>query len=115
MNRGSLARMQATKSIMAHGVPLASPGRSGSKWPLLFVLCLAGLLLVLFHASFDPDKVLFSNDGPLGAQVAEYSRSPEGFSGVWQDLNWLGKEGGSFVPNITEGLLWLLGPVGFAK
>lgn len=76
---------------------------------------LFGLLAVLFHDCFLPGYNLFSNDGPLGALVAECRRVPAGFSGGWEDLNSLGFREGGALPDITYGLLWILGPVGYSK
>lgn len=79
------------------------------------VLVLAAVLCLLFYKAFLPDHILFSNDGPLGAQNAECHHVPEGFSGGWQDLNSIGfREAGAF-PGITFALLWVLGPVAFSK
>jgi hypothetical protein len=82
-------------------------------WATLMLLL--ATMGVLFHRSFITGYCLFSNDGPLGATVAAYAKYPEGFTGAWQDLNWLGKDGGSFVPNLTQGLMWLLNPFNAAK
>src|SRR5882672_152634 len=82
---------------------------------LVFVLCLLALLTILFAQSFDPDKVHFSNDGPLGALHASGSAQPSGFKGVWLDLNSIGVNGGSIFVSFSGTLLWLFGPLGFAK
>jgi len=76
---------------------------------------LAGLLAAIFHRSFISGVVLFSNDGPLGNLMAEALRLPGAFTGFWSDLNWIGIYGGSASPCVTYGLLWILGPIGFAK
>lgn len=81
----------------------------------LAALVLGAVLGLLFFRAFLPGNVLFSNDGPLGAQMAESHRVPDSFKGGWQDLNTLGfRESGAF-PGITFGLLYLLGPIGFSK
>src|SRR5438477_1780205 len=86
------------------------------KHPLVvYCICLLGVLLVLFHECLEPAKVLFSNDGPLGAMSQMAIRLPAAFTGVWYDLNSIGTSGGTSLPNFTEGLFCLLGPVGFAK
>lgn len=59
--------------------------------------------------------VLFANDGPLGANAAKAFDPPSSFKGVWVDLNWLGNSAGAQPMTITFVLMWLLGPVGFAK
>ena len=78
-------------------------------------LSLVVILSLLFFRSFLPGYTVFSNDGPLGNLVSQPHRLPEGFTGGWQDLNSIGfREGGAF-PNLSFGLMWLLGPVGFSK
>lgn len=81
----------------------------------LLLLCLLGVISLLFYAGWLPGWLVFSNDGPLGQQAAEYHRPAGGFSGMWQDLNWLGTGGGVIPPGITSGLGVLLGPVLFSK
>jgi len=51
--------------------------------------CLAYLFWPAWAKS---DLTLFSNDGPLGALMAEQCQPPATASGIWQDLNWLGGE-----------------------
>jgi hypothetical protein len=89
-----------------------SKGRGGL---LQITLLLAAVLAVLFCKSFLPGYVHFSNDGPLAMQVAEFVHLPEGFAGTWDDLNWLGANGGTFAFSITPLIKLILGPVGFAK
>src|ERR1043166_1182349 len=72
-------------------------------------------LAILFSASFQSEKVLFSNDGPLGANVTASLHLPRAFSGYWPDIHWLGANGGTIPPDVTFGLFWLLGPVYLAK
>src|SRR4051812_3085731 len=81
----------------------------------IFSLCLAVVLLALFHNSLDSGKVLFSNDGPLGAMNQKAVQLPAGFRGVWYDLNTIGTSGGSSNPNLSQTLFWLLGPAGYAN
>jgi hypothetical protein len=78
------------------------------------VLWLSLPLCVLFIRSFKPHEILFSNDGPLGANMARFGALPEAFLGTWRDLNWVGGPGTALV-NLTSLLLWLLKPVAFAK
>jgi len=70
----------------------ASKFRAGLRGLLLFVICLLATLCVLFHRSFESDQVLFSNDGPLGANRSQAEYALSNFLGYWQDLNWLGME-----------------------
>lgn len=79
------------------------------------LLLLAGVLAILFWRSFLPDFVHFNNDGPLGAQNVNFSKLPAAASGMWGDLNDTGSGAGTYYPNITGLITWLLGPVGFAK
>ena len=86
-----------------------------SKAWLLCVALLIGVLFMLFMRSLKPEMVLFANDGPLGANMAKAIDPPSSFKAVWFDLNWLGNNAGSQPVTVTYLLLWLLGPVGFAK
>ena len=74
------------------------------------LLCLAAILGALFLSSFDPSKVLFANDGPLGIQKARCFNVWEGFSGIWNDLYWLGSYSGSWTPNLSRAYTLLLDP-----
>jgi hypothetical protein len=92
-----------------------SPRRAalGSFGWLAAVLC--GVLAVLFWRVLDPSWVLFANDGPLGAMMADRGQLPATFSGAWSDLNGYGVRESGAAPDITNGLFWLLGPLGFSK
>jgi len=89
---------------------------------LLFLFCLLSVLAILFHKSFDPDQVLFSNDGPLGAVRSQAGHMWGNLLAVWQDLNWVGTQSPS-APLDVSGLLLALccdslpdfGPAFFAK
>ena len=76
---------------------------------------LALLLAWMFRASFAPEQVLFSNDGPLGLISAQADNRLAGFSGYWQPLNWIGNQGPSSLPTLSQGLFIVAGPVGFSK
>jgi hypothetical protein len=73
------------------------------------------VLLIFFHRSFESGMALASNDGPLGAQNATWAQVPEGFTGFWQDLNWVGGAAGAALPSVTYGMLCVLKPIGYAK
>lgn len=88
---------------------------SRSRSFLVCCLCLIGILALFFLPSLDPRKVLFSNDGPLGAVTAQAGAMPGALTGMWQDLSWVGNNGASAAPDILQGLLWLLGPLQFSK
>src|SRR5439155_11635887 len=62
---------------------------------------LTPILCFFFWRSFNPAYVLFSNDNPLGQMVASRNSQLAGFTGVWQNLNWLGSEAVSTLPSIT--------------
>lgn len=79
------------------------------------ILLLLALLAVLFWRSFLPDYVHFSNDGPLGQENVDFVKLPAALHGMWDDLNATGTDAGTFTPGISNMLLWLLKPVGFAK
>ena len=85
-----------------------------SDW-LWTLALLAGVLGLLFWRSFLPSAVHFSNDGPLGAQQSDWARLPQAISGMWDDLNSLGLNCGSWAPNLNGLIRWGLGPLGFAK
>ncbi len=92
------------------------PSAAGPGRPLGgLLLALGAVLLALFARSSSPGQILFSSDGPLGANAAAYAALPEAFRGMWQDLNWVGGHAGSAFPSLTYGLLWGLGPLWFAK
>jgi hypothetical protein len=93
---------------------LSTESRAGRKAVVAAVLA-GALLALLFHKSFFPGQVLFSNDGPLGRLVSQCHRMPASFTGTWQDLNVMGIREGGALPNITSGLRLLLGPFGFSK
>ncbi len=103
------------------GAPAAArPGVGESnvagRFGALFALALlAGLLALLFWRSFVSRYVLFSNDGPLGIRMAEWLRLPSGLLGLWDDLNSLGFNGGSFGESLSTLILWVLGPLGSSK
>lgn len=98
--------------------PTLSPGNSPDNWldrawPVAFILIL--VVGILFARSLLPGMVVFSNDGPLGANMAEQFRVPAAFTGVWTPLNWVGGNAGSSAPNLTNFFLWATGPIWFAK
>lgn len=79
----------------------------------LGILCV--ILGLLFLRSFAPAWVVFANDGPLGAGMAERARLPEALFGSWADLNGYGMRDPGALPNLTCAVMWVLGPLGFAK
>lgn len=85
---------------------------------IAFLTCSLFLVLILgylFNGSLQANNVLFANDGPLGPLKSDSLKIPDAHQGMWADLNWLGSNGGFSPACITYGLLWLLGPIGFAK
>ncbi|MGD0746117.1 MAG: hypothetical protein ABSA45_13270, partial [Verrucomicrobiota bacterium] len=82
---------------------------------LFFVALLAVILAVLFAKSFLPGYVHFSNDGPLGQQMTAWLHLPQSFLRMWDDLNDIGSNAGSYPLGVGGLIHWLLGPVGYAK
>lgn len=73
------------------------------------------ILGFLFAKSFQPEQVLFANDGPLGAAMAANVDLPQGFTGFWPDLNWLGVNGGTLAVSPTNLIRWCVGDLNYAK
>jgi hypothetical protein len=109
--------MKNTASTPASpGAPAAAAGnRRGLHWAGLCLLCLVAALAALFWQSFQRSQVHFSSDGPLGANMAQWANIAAGYTGMWQDLYWVGGQAGSAFPSLTHALLMVMGPVGFAK
>ena len=84
------------------------------RWTVAAAL-LALLLGGLFFRSFLPGYVHFSNDGPLGQQQMAALKAPQGLFGVWLDSNYIGADGGGFLPDVSYVLRCLVGPVGYSK
>src|SRR5262249_40549646 len=82
---------------------------------LILFLVLIVILACLFHKSFLPQYVIFSNDGSLAIQKSAWIALPESFIGSWYDLNTLGSSGGAVVPDFTQLFRWIFGAVGYAK
>jgi hypothetical protein len=89
-------------------------------WVAFF--CLVAALSLLFHKDFQPDQVLFANDGPLGANRAQSDYVLGNFQSFWMDLNWLGVASLGLVCDVSGFLMAALcvfsrdfGPVLFAK
>ncbi len=72
-------------------------------------LVLALMLAALFHRSFAPGQVLFSNDGPLGVISVEAGDLPGALLGYWHDINWIGEERPPALPTVSQFLGWVLG------
>ena len=91
--------------------------KSSKTWPpgMLVTALLAAVLILLFWRSFLPDYVHFSNDGPLGQQMAAAGNLPAAFNGTWGDLNDIGGNAGSWPLNLSALIRWGFGPVGYAK
>jgi hypothetical protein len=96
--------------------------KAGSAWTefLIAMVVIGAVLGFLFRESFTPEKVLFSNDAPLGLISSKAAYEASTFNGIvtgfWQDLNWIGIE----MPSVLPGLSWAMyqvfgGPVANAK
>ncbi len=100
-----------SKTSSSDGV---STGRQPGFWILLVIL--VAVLAAFFYRSFQPNQVLFSNDGPFGKIISESSRTDfKSAASVWQDQNWLGNEGVTPSPNFNMFLLMLLKPLLYAR
>ena len=93
----------------------SEPSATRHRGALLAGATLAGVLALLFWRSFRPGELLFSNDHSLGQIHAAWMRLPDGLTGRWADLNYLGFNGGSYAMSFTTLLRWLLGPLGSGK
>ncbi len=82
---------------------------------LWLVALLAVILTLLFWRSFLPDYVHFSNDGPLGVQMSAWTHLPDAFTGTWDDLNDVGSNSGAWPTEVSQGVRWLMNPIGYAK
>lgn len=80
--------------------------------PFVFIF---SVLLFLFGKVFLPDYILFSNDGPLGQQMANWMHLPQAFLGQWYDMNTVGINAGASLPDSGTLIRWILGPLGYAK
>ncbi|MDB6108854.1 MAG: hypothetical protein JWR69_604 [Pedosphaera sp.] len=100
---------------MSSTTPVEAGRKSSLRGFCLVALLLVSVLVVLFHESFVPGKIIFSNDGPLGAISSAAARLPSGFQGSWLDLNWLGNESVSAAPSFSAAIATALKPVGYAK
>jgi hypothetical protein len=87
---------------------------SGHWWKALILMALP--LFILFRQGFKPEMVLFSNDGPLGVISAAAGALPGAFFGYWHDLNWVGMENPSALPDFSMFLgLLIQNPVVYSK
>ncbi len=82
---------------------------------LLLTIGLVLLLALFFRQSFSEPQVLFANDAPLGQLKTQEGKGLSNFRGVWIDLNWIGFTQPSALPNVSNGLYLLAGPLLFAK
>lgn len=74
----------------------------------LIFICLFGFFY-LFHEAFQKDKVMFSNDGPLGVMNSKWVR--EGYlpgEPLWNDSWWLGASHGVTPISFTTIIFYLL-------
>ncbi len=83
------------------GGPKAGKKPTKSRPWLVFAAILGGALAVLFFQSFEPGRILFANDGPLGEMKALCNQLPGRFTGTWQSIGWLGIEAPASAPSIS--------------
>ncbi|PAW76737.1 MAG: hypothetical protein B9S33_20635 [Pedosphaera sp. Tous-C6FEB] len=102
---------------MANPIPpsAAPPVSDGRAAFLTLLAALVAVLSLLFAKSFLPEFIVFSNDGPLGANSASCGRLPGGIFGVWNDLNWVGAESVASAPTPSNLVAALVGPLVMAK
>src|SRR4051812_36880894 len=81
----------------------------------LAALLVGAIILFVFRSSFSPNEVLFSNDSPLGSAKNYDTGGFSNFQGIWTDLNWLGTEAPSGVPDVSNALFTVLGSLNYAK
>jgi hypothetical protein len=86
--------------------------KSHAHWAPLLLAVLLGLF---FWKCFNPGYVFFSNDNPLGVQMAAWLKPPQCITGMWDDLNSIGFSAGAYTPSISALIRWMMGPVGYAK
>ncbi len=106
--KNTLPRMDQSKTGSRFGFPPVAQFA-------VILLFLVAILGALFWKGIRPDHVVFSNDGPLGVISSVCSRLPDGFTGNWQNQNWVGIPGASATPDISAMLAWMAGPLIFAK
>jgi len=98
------------------GVLARTPARCSARRDFIWMaLSLLGLLGLLFWKALLPRYTVFSNDGPLGAVFAESVDLAGSFFGVWQNLNWLGGPAPNALPDLTQMLGLICGPLLFTK
>ncbi len=73
------------------------------------------ILAALFYPSFNPREIIFSNDNPLGVLNAKWIQPPEGFRGLWLDLNSIGFDGGALAVSPCYLAFWGLGALLYSK
>src|ERR1041384_2236157 len=84
--------------------------KSGLRSLLLLAVILFVVLSFLFWKSYNTSHyALFSNDGPLGAQLSRPLSMPQAFFGIWNDNYWIGAYNGNYNPNFS-GLIYFLSP-----
>ena len=89
-----------------------------SSFPQSLVFASAVLVLVLaclFFEAFSPEKVHFSNDGPLGLVSSQSKYALSNFGGTWHSLNWLGTQWVASAPDLSNTFHLILGAVNHAK
>src|SRR6185436_20678773 len=100
---------------MAVNSPTSPPAPATKHSPALLPLLLAAILALLFLRSFQPNEVIFSNDGPLGGLMAALNKVPGVFVGAWHDLNWIGTQSPTPALNLTSIIRLLTNPISFSK
>lgn len=81
----------------------------------MLIICLLGVLGILFRQSFQAEMVHFSNDGPLGAANSQAGYAWKNVTGYWQDLNWLGGRAVGAFLSLGYMIFGVIGPLYFSK
>ena len=94
---------------------LSGPERNARGRFWVYGLVLLVTLSALFYRSFLPGVVHFNNDTPLGAVKPIADNLASAPFGRWTDLNSVGAPLPAILPDISAGVLFLVGAVGSAK
>jgi hypothetical protein len=97
------------------GKPNGAASRYATNNLMLLAGLLGGILAVLFYRSFLPHQVLFANDSPLGAMLADCNSLPSRFFGTWRNTFWLGQEAPTATPTVSAILGTILRPTLWLK
>src|SRR5579883_2774325 len=108
-------KIEQTKSTIS-GREESTIAAGRRKSPLFWTaLLLVVVLVFIFWRAFLPQYVIFSNDGPYGAMLAEHTLMPSTIRGVWANLNWFGNEGLTPPPSVSSLMRIIMPPLLYSK